>query len=376
MQQSQYSIDISELHRPLKSFSRGAIAAHELCGLAASKDYLSGQSAEPDVVDTAAELYDRVLDRGSFDRRLAKPAAENLGAETVMAVLQAVQYASRVNSKPPTEASNDGCFATKFRQHWADQIRDLAGTEVPDQRIRRIHAAGAYGLDRLLPTDVIVEMISDTSDFEEGELPHRIYLGKNLTRRFVDSGEHQRAIRFAADFTPRGHRLLFEVARCLPNQSSQWGALFDVIRSRQAAIAADGDRTAVLYAAAHAAACGRRSAALELLTLFHAGLAADASRSVPTKDHPERRIELAALTALIHHALGDNNEARRWAESCLELVTTSALEADCCDQEVSVFLPKAAGWILVAREPDAGNRIKLLQQAYDKYNVRVCCTIR
>lgn len=75
MHQSPYSIDISQLHGPLMRFSRGAIAAHELCGLAASKDYLPGRSAEPDVVDTAAELYDRVLDRGSFDHLLGRTAA-------------------------------------------------------------------------------------------------------------------------------------------------------------------------------------------------------------------------------------------------------------------------------------------------------------
>ena len=58
------------------SFSRGAIAAHELCGLAGPKEYLPSQSDEPGSVDTAAELYDRVIDCRSFDHRLATTAAE------------------------------------------------------------------------------------------------------------------------------------------------------------------------------------------------------------------------------------------------------------------------------------------------------------
>lgn len=333
-------------------FSRGALAAHELCGLAASKDYLPGQSAEPDVVDTAAELYDRVLDRGSFDHLLARTADGRLGAAIVMAVFQAVQYALQVNPKRRPRRIAMAVFATRFGQYWADQVRDLVCTNVPDQRIQRVQAAGAYGFDRLLPTNVVVEFVCSTGDVDEGEVPHRISLGKNLIRRFIGSGDHKRAVAFAADFTPRGHRLLLEVARCLPNQSSQWGALIDVIRSRQAAIAADGDRTAVLYAAAHAAACGRRRASLELVALVHAGSDADTSRSTPTKDHPELRIELAALTALVHHVLDDTDEARRWAESCFELVATNAPESS-CEDELTMLLLKAAGcfWSLESQTP-------------------------
>lgn len=81
------------------------------------------------------------------------------------------------------------------------------------------------------------------------------------------------------------------------------------------------------------------------------------------------RIELLSLTALIHHALGNHDEAIGYAQDCFNLSADAEArrrfpEPDNC------YLPKAAGWILAAAEQDPDARIVLLKRAATKYEFR------
>lgn len=362
-----FGIDFAPLANPLRRFRRGQLNLDDLL-VAIANLKLMPVSALPDggvdVVTTAVEFHRRLLDSGAFECWDDNPAEWQRRATEV---LIAVVFKAR------TTVVGDPRLRTQVRRfgdYWAAQLAQFVVAAPADLRVQYVGMAAARGLDGLLPTELLLESLSATADPTSVEFDHGQHVGATLVRRFVDEGNDDRAITFAANFGCDAHRLLLEVARVLPAESVHWAALTALLNEQRALILADGDWTAVLYAAANAARCAQPDSARTLLAMVQledAGPLPDPEPRFGARHN--LRIELHALAAVIHQAVGRGAEALRSAKACARLAAELAAQSEFDDDDAWV-LPKAAGWLLATAERDPAARVVLLKRAYCKYDLR------
>lgn len=349
-------IDFGLLEGPLHRFRRGRFDLNELLDAVAQLDllgYLASPDGGADLVATTAELHRRLLDSGAFNEWAGETSEQDLLAAHVIAAV---------------------IYNVRTHDYWAAQMREFIASAPRGKRAQRIDAAARWGLERLLSTDRLLDYLSEESGSASTQLVHRRKVGRTVARRFIDQRNDARAIEFAGTLGPDSGHVLLEVARVLPAESTQWATLTALLSEQRAQIIGESDSTAALYGAANAACCRQRSLALALLELAQLDATAPPCRperlgEEPYERHVRLQIELHALAAVIHHALNQSDEALRYADTCAKLAATLATRSGHGQEDVWK-LPKAAGWLLAAAEPDATRRVVLLKRAYCKYDFR------
>lgn len=349
-------LDFGLLRGPLARFRRGAFDLSELLDAVTQLDllgHLDSPDGSADIVATAAELHRRLLASGAFDEWADETSEQDLLAAHVIAAV----------------VSN-----VKAHDYWTAQMREFIASAPRGQRAQRIDAATGWGLERLLPTDHLLDYLSSDSGSGSTQLVHRRKVGRAVARRFIDERNDARALEFAATLGPDSCHVLLEVARVLPVDSTQWASLTALLNERRDQIFDERDSAAALYGAANAACCRQKIVALTLLELAQLDATAPPCRPERLGEEPHERhtllqIELHALAAVIHHALNQSDEALRYAGTCAKLSAALATWLE-PDEENIWKLPKAAGWLLATAEPDAARRVVLLKRAYCKYDLR------
>ncbi|WP_370500189.1 hypothetical protein NWT09_31055 [Mycolicibacterium sp. jd] len=365
--QPGYGIDFGLLARPLRQYRPGALSTSELYAAAIQYEFTPAQTHpghDGDVVQTATDLHRRLLDSGAFDD-WAPADRQQRAAELVIAVIFDTQLTVVGDLQLTRHPDIDPELLKGFRRHWAAELVDFIQTSPAGLQVERVGMAAERGLDRLLPTVLLLGSLSATAHLTPDEFGHRLALGTTLVHRFVDERDDERAIAFAAGFGDDAHRLLLEAAQILSAESSCWPTLMELLHEHREQIVTDRTPADVLYAAANAAAGSRSDSAEALLEMSYLD-----SGTLPRDDDKTHvRIELHALLAAIHNALGKHDEALRCAHICAQLAAEIASQSEYGDAD-DWALPKAAGWILAAAERDPSARVLLLKRAYCKYDFR------
>ena len=373
-----HAIDISPLSTPLRHYGRGAINLSELCDVVIRTDFLPATTLPGDqgidVVETADTLHQRIIDSGAFETRPTSGDPLQSAVKVLVGVVLSTQR-TVLRDLQGRHQEIDQDSLQRFQLHWALELQQFVEASPAHLRIERIGMLADHGLDHLLSTSVLIETIVATENLTEEEFGQRVTLGTNLVKRFIMGGDHQRAVTFAVDFGSESDQILLEAASALPGESPCWPSLMELIEVRRPAIIRSGNWTAVLYATAHVVACGHQDRGENLLALSRLN-----RRGLPPPDpdpweqaiitrDTDLRIELLALTALIHHALGNQEESVEYAQDCADLSAEAAERRPFLEPD-SWYLPKAAGWILAAAQRDPDARLLILKRAATKYAYR------
>ncbi|WP_156432625.1 hypothetical protein [Mycobacterium sp. M26] len=372
-----FGMDLRDMARSLSQYKRGVLTTDELCDQAVVCELYPFDTRLDDGerVTTTAELYRWLLDSEAFDHWGDGPwSREQAAAEVLVAMVLNTQIYRIGDLQLPRHPGADPGLARAFCGHWAEQLVDFIQASPGDLRTDRVGMAAARGIDHLLPTPLLYETLSISAEGPGDEFPHKLRIATTLVHRFVDKGDHARALTFASGFGTDARRLLLEMARGLHADSGRWPELMAALEAHRDQILADGDDTAVMYAAANAAAGGHAAIARSLLGM------AQLDTAVPPRDTDDNyvrawnlrgrlHVELHALASVIHYALGDRDEAVRSAQVCAHLSSRWAAGADRYEVD-SWYLPKAAAWILATAEPDPASRVLMLKRGYDKYEFR------
>lgn len=369
----QLGIDFTALAALLRKFRRGAISQSELPDSVASVDLLCVSTpicGSHEVMTTAASLYRRLLDSGAFDGwNDDRTKRHRLAAEVLIAVVLNTQVAAWGDLQLARYRDCGAQTVREFSAYWAAQLCDFIHQAPAELRVQLVDMTGAQGLDWLLPTALLDEILSATSHLTSAEFGHRRQVGTTMALRLAGDGDIVGAIKLAESFGSEAHHLLIKIAGVLPSDSSQWTTVIAALRASAASVLTDGDPADILYAAANAAHCQQPDAARALLAMAQLEQPTARDTEPPTEEHSAnwwRQIELHALVAVILHTLGDDSAALRSAESCASLAATAPTRTE----DDAWGLPKAAGWLLARAEEDPAARVRILKWTYCKYDSR------
>ncbi|WP_071286308.1 hypothetical protein [Mycolicibacterium llatzerense] len=368
-------IDLSGLERPLLRYRRGMYNHQDLLDAVAAVRLLPAPyGSHADTVTTVAALWERLLANSTVQEAGYDAAGQELlVAEVVVVLVRNARAIVRGGWQWPPNPEVTADVVRDFSAHWSAELAAFIESAPPRVRVRCVRFAVGHGLADLASTEALLESASESTD---SELDYREEAGAAVVRRLIGDGKTDLAVEFALTFGPRPHRLLLEAAQVLPAAPDPWLVVMALLDDHRDAVLADDEVVSdtALYAAANAARAGQFDAARALLSLTPLDAAPPQRLTADTDGLATRRqltctIERLAAGAVIYQALGQTEDAVRWAVEAAALTSELAAHSP-HDHPYGWKLPKAAGWLLAADESDPAARVMLLKLASNNYELR------